>query len=226
MSSSVSSRSRSVVQIGLFIALIAVSAWIVVPIGPVPFTLQMFAISLMICLLPLKEATIAIVCYLVLGAIGVPVFSGMRGGIGVILGPTGGFLFGYLLAVPIACLVFKAGRALAGARGATSDPDLQNGAGGGKKAISPKKKSILSFLGRFGNGIVAGLVFTSIAYVFGCAYYMFVGNVSFGVAFATCLAPFIVPDIIKVTLASICATSIQSALVFSRQTIPAKEDLC
>lgn len=86
----------------LSIALVAVSAWIVIPLGPVPFTMQMYMITLVICLLRPKEAVAAIFGYVALGAIGVPLFSGMRGGAGVLLGPTGGFLLGYLIGVPLA----------------------------------------------------------------------------------------------------------------------------
>ena len=97
-----SSRSRSVAFTALSIAIMAVSAWITVPIGPVPFTLQMFAVTFAILVLAPKQAIGAIAGYLALGAIGVPVFSGMRGGIGVLLGPTGGFLWGYLIGVTLA----------------------------------------------------------------------------------------------------------------------------
>lgn len=102
--SGASERTRAVAFVGLTIALMAVSAWVVVPLGPVPFTLQMFAITFAIVVLPPKAAIAAIAGYLLLGAVGVPVFSGMRGGIGVLAGPTGGFLWGYALGVPVAAL--------------------------------------------------------------------------------------------------------------------------
>ena len=108
-----SSRTRSIAFTALSIAIMAVSAWITVPIGPVPFTLQMFAVTFAIVLLTPRQAIGAIAGYLALGAIGVPVFSGMRGGIGVLLGPTGGFLWGYLFgvaaAVALLALVRKRG---------------------------------------------------------------------------------------------------------------------
>lgn len=96
------SRTRSIAFVALTIAIIAVSAWITVPIGPVPFTLQMFAVTFAIIVLTPKQAISAIAGYLILGAIGVPVFSGMRGGIGVLMGFTGGFLWGYLAGVALA----------------------------------------------------------------------------------------------------------------------------
>lgn len=70
--------------------------------GPIPFTLQMFAVTFAIIVLAPQQAIAAITGYLLLGAIGVPVFSGMRGGIGVLMGPTGGFLWGYLIGVALA----------------------------------------------------------------------------------------------------------------------------
>ena len=99
---STSSRTRSIAFCALSIAIMAVSAWVTVPLGPIPFTLQMFAVTFAILVLTPKQAIASIAGYLVLGAIGVPVFSGMRGGIGVLMGPTGGFLWGYLLGVSAA----------------------------------------------------------------------------------------------------------------------------
>ena len=99
---STASRTRTIAFTALTIAIIVVSAWITVPIGPVPFTLQMFAVTFAILVLMPKQAIAAIAGYLLLGALGVPVFSGMRGGIGVLMGPTGGFLWGYLIGVSLA----------------------------------------------------------------------------------------------------------------------------
>ena len=91
------SRAQSIVRIALTIAIMAVSAWISIPIGPVPFTLQCFAIAFAICVLPAKECLASVGGYLVLGAFGVPVFSSMRGGISILAGVTGGFLWGYFI---------------------------------------------------------------------------------------------------------------------------------
>lgn len=79
-----------------FAALTAVCAWIGIPLGDTVFTLQTFAVFLTLGLLGGKWGTVSILCYLLLGAVGVPVFSGFRGGIGAILGPTGGYLWGFL----------------------------------------------------------------------------------------------------------------------------------
>ena len=103
------SRTRTIAYVAMTIAIIAVSAWVTVPIGPVPFTLQMFAVTFALLILKPKQAISAIAGYLALGAIGVPVFSGMRGGIGVLMGPTGGFLWGYLIGVSVAVGVLSVG---------------------------------------------------------------------------------------------------------------------
>ena len=91
------SRAQSIVRIALTIAIMAVSAWISIPISPVPFTLQCFAVAFAICVLPAKECLASVGGYLVLGAFGVPVFSSMRGGISILAGVTGGFLWGYFI---------------------------------------------------------------------------------------------------------------------------------
>lgn len=83
-------------------ALLAVSAWITVPIGPVPFTLQTLALSFVVVAMPGRVSVLACVCYLLLGGAGVPLFSGMRGGLGVLFGPTGGFILGFLVSAVVA----------------------------------------------------------------------------------------------------------------------------
>lgn len=77
-------------------ALIAVCAWITVP-GPVPFTLQTFGVCCALLILGGKRGTLAILIYLLLGAVGAPVFAGFGGGPGVLLGATGGYLIGFLV---------------------------------------------------------------------------------------------------------------------------------
>ena len=91
----------------LFAALLAVCAWIVIPAGDVPFTLQTFGVFAALGLLGGKRGTVAIAVYLLLGAIGVPVFAGFKGGIGALLGVTGGYLVSYLFIGLIVILAEK-----------------------------------------------------------------------------------------------------------------------
>lgn len=90
--------------IGLSVALIAVCAWISIPLT-VPFTLQTLAVCLVSALFGTKRGTFATFIYIVLGVIGVPVFAGFKGGIAAILGPTGGYIVGFLFTALITGVV-------------------------------------------------------------------------------------------------------------------------
>ncbi len=87
--------AQRLAYIALGCALIAVCAWISIP-APVPFTLQTFAVFTVVMILGGRDAALAILVYLFLGAVGVPVFAGFKGGPGVLFGATGGYLWGFL----------------------------------------------------------------------------------------------------------------------------------
>lgn len=76
-------------------AIIALCAWISIPMG-IPFTLQTFAIFFICGAFGAKRGSIAMLIYLLLGSIGFPVFSNFRGGLSVLFGTTGGYIFGFL----------------------------------------------------------------------------------------------------------------------------------
>ena len=104
-------RSESVAFCGLAIALITIGAWVTVPLGPVPFTLQTMVLAFVVLLFPAREAVASVAGYVVLGALGVPVFSGMAGGLAKVMGPTGGFIIGFVLGAVAAVLGLKAWKA-------------------------------------------------------------------------------------------------------------------
>ena len=81
----------------LLCALCAVLSQIQIPIPPVPISLSLLAVHLCGALLGRRWGAAAVCCYLALGAAGLPVFAGFAGGVSVLFGPTGGFLFGYIL---------------------------------------------------------------------------------------------------------------------------------
>ena len=87
------------VYASLFAALIAAGAFLAIPIGPVPIVLQNMFVLLTGLLLGPRWGLAGVGIYLLAGAIGLPVFAGGTGGIGRILGPTGGYLIAYLPAV-------------------------------------------------------------------------------------------------------------------------------
>lgn len=87
---------RKLCDISLMTVLICVCSWISVPFV-VPFTMQTFAVFCALLFLGGKNGTCSIVLYLFTGAVGLPVFSGFGGGIGHLLGPTGGYVIGFVL---------------------------------------------------------------------------------------------------------------------------------
>lgn len=105
--------TRHMARAGMLAGVIAVCAWIAIPIPPVSFTLQTFAVCLTLGLLGGKWGSISVSIYLLLGIVGMPVFTGFRSGIGTLLGPTGGFIWGFLLAGPVYGLVCRAGKGTA-----------------------------------------------------------------------------------------------------------------
>jgi biotin transport system substrate-specific component len=84
----------------------AICAWISIP-TEVPFTLQTFAVFLVTGLLGLKCGTLSVVVYLLLGAVGLPVFAGFKGGIASLLGVTGGYLIGFIFTALAVGLITK-----------------------------------------------------------------------------------------------------------------------
>ena len=97
MTSSTSTKMKTLdmAYIGLFAVVIAICSWISIP-TVVPFTLQTFAVFLAVAVLGGKRGTLAVIVYVLLGAVGLPVFSGFKGGIGVLLNTTGGYIIGFV----------------------------------------------------------------------------------------------------------------------------------
>lgn len=175
------SNTRSIAFCGLCIALMAVSAWITVPFGPVPFTLQTFAMVFAFLALRPKEALASIAIYLLMGAVGLPVFSSMRGGIGVLAGPTGGFLWGFLLGALVAIAFLKLTRSKVEDRSIAID-------------------------------FVAAILFLVVCYLCGWVQLAVVAQMGMAAAFAAAVAPFIVIDAVKLTIAVFTARAVRKAV--------------
>ena len=97
MTSSTSTKMKTLdmAYIGLFAVVITICSWISIP-TVVPFTLQTFAVFLAVAVLGGKRGTLSVIVYVLLGAVGLPVFSGFKGGIGVLLNTTGGYIIGFI----------------------------------------------------------------------------------------------------------------------------------
>ncbi len=148
----------------LFAALLALGSWISVP-AAVPFTMQTFVVFMMLFLLPPAYAFGATAVYLLLGAIGLPVFAGFQGGFAILLGPLGGFLWGFLLMAAVLWL------------------------------WRPHSSRVT---------LVCVLTATALCYLCGTVWFaLYVAPSPQGLAFSvlTSVAPFVIPDALKLLLA-------------------------
>ena len=156
--------------------IITVCSWISIP-TTVPFTMQTFAVFCILGLLGGKRGTISILVYILLGAVGVPVFAGFSGGFGIIIGPTGGYIVGFILMGLLYWLI---------------------------EALFGTKLYIR---------IIAMLAGLLVCYAFGTAWFMIVyarqtGPMTLGAALASCVVPFIIPDLIKMALAILISSRV------------------
>lgn len=184
-------KTIDIAYIALSAVIIAVCSWISIPMA-VPFTMQTFAIFCTLGLLGGKRGTISILVYLLLGAVGIPVFSGFTGGFGVLLGPTGGYIAGFLLMG----LLYWLFEIIPAPQPASKGSCGSASSSGSKKRLNPGM--IIRII-----SMVLGLL---ILYAFGTIWFVIVysrnsGPMSFGAALASCVLPFIIPDLIKMALA-------------------------
>ncbi|MDD7219793.1 MAG: biotin transporter BioY, partial [Clostridia bacterium] len=89
------SKTYDMVYIAVFAVIMAICSWISIP-AQVPFTLQTFGVFVAVGVLGGKRGTLAVLVYILLGALGIPVFAGFQGGMGILLGTTGGYIVGFL----------------------------------------------------------------------------------------------------------------------------------
>ncbi|NLF80242.1 MAG: biotin transporter BioY [Clostridia bacterium] len=149
----------------------AVCSWIAIPAG-IPFTLQTFGVLITAGLLGARRGVAAVLIYLLLGAVGVPVFANFGAGPGVLLGPTGGYLVGFIFTALLTGWLIR------------------------------------FFPGKLAAIFLAMLVGLLVCYAFGTAWFMIVyarssGAIGLAAALAWCVAPFIIPDLLKITLAAL-----------------------
>ena len=98
---------KTLTTCALFAALMCICGPLSVPIGPVPVSLTNLVLYLAIMILDTKKTFISYIVYLLIGIVGLPVFSGFQGGIAKVAGPTGGYLVGFLLMVIIGGIIME-----------------------------------------------------------------------------------------------------------------------
>jgi biotin transport system substrate-specific component len=171
---------REMILSSLFAALTALGAYITVPLWPVPVTLQTFFVYLAAAMIGWKAATLSQLIYIALGLAGLPVFAGGKAGPTVFLGPTGGYIVGFVLAALIAGLIIEKKR--------------------------ERRWVVLALLIATGIIYASGFLYLSVwlHMVKGEAI-----SSAFYTAFSVGVIPFIVGDLIKVILASYISTTPQ-----------------
>ena len=179
---------KRIVLISLMAVLMCVCSWITIP-AIVPFTMQTFAIFCALILLGGFDGLIAILLYVVLGLIGVPVFSGFQGGVGHLLGPTGGYILGFIV-TGIIYIIFELFT----------------------KNLNGKKKFVFVLIS-LGIGLVACYLMGTIWF-----YVVTKGEgYSFFKILLLCVIPYIIPDLIKLVLAVIICTKIKK-IIFKEES--------
>ncbi len=162
------------VLIAISAALITVCSWISIPIGPVPFTLQTMAVLSVLLTCGGRRGSIAIAVYLAMGACGIPVFAGFKGGIVSFAGPTGGFLIGFLVAALVYWLLdslfFR------------------------KNMTGPVRTLVF--------GAINAVLYEVVMYAIGVVWFITVyaaqtGPVGLWTVLGWCVFPFLIPDIVK-----------------------------
>ncbi len=105
-------KTIDMVYVAMFAVLMAICSWISIPMT-IPFTLQTFGVFLAVGVLGGKRGSLSILIFILLGAIGLPVFAGFSGGVGVLLGSTGGYIIGFIFSALLMWLIeFLFGRKL------------------------------------------------------------------------------------------------------------------
>lgn len=102
-------RIRRLAYAAEFAALFGLASFFVIPVGPVPITLQVLLIAFAGLFLGPRTAVLAVILYLLAGAVGLPIFAVGKAGLGVLFGPSGGYLVGFLFLAFIAGLARKTG---------------------------------------------------------------------------------------------------------------------
>ena len=171
--------ARDITLTAMFSVIIAICSWISVPVN-IPFTLQTFAVFLSLLILGGKRGFFSVLVFIMLAAAGVPVLAGFTGGIGVMLGSTGGYIIGFLA---IAGMYWLA------------------------EMIFGEKYGIIAKTAVLTAGLLVCYLFGTAWFIF--VYTKNTGTVSITEALGWCVIPFIIPDIIKLAAAEALAVTVK-----------------
>ncbi|MBR5943215.1 MAG: biotin transporter BioY [Clostridia bacterium] len=162
-------RIKAAVEIALAAVVITICSWITIPIPSVPFTLQIFGVYAAIFMLGGLKGTLAVALHIALGLIGVPVFSGFKPGLPALLGPTGGYIWGFLLAALFMWLI---------------------------QSVVIKNPTAPKTLAAAFGALLLCYAFGTAWFVY--VYTRDTGSVGVRSALTLCVLPYIVPDVLKI----------------------------
>ncbi|MRH43421.1 biotin transporter BioY [Aquibacillus halophilus] len=101
------SKLRVIIICGIFAAITAILAQIEIPLPIVPISGQTLAVGLTATIIGSRYGAVAMICYALIGAVGLPVFAGFKGGVQVLIGPTGGYIIGFILTAYVTGLILE-----------------------------------------------------------------------------------------------------------------------
>jgi biotin transport system substrate-specific component len=179
----------------LFAALIVVGAYVAIPFVPVPLVLANFFVILAGLILGPVWGGAAVAVYLVLGIVGLPVFAGGKGGFAVLLGPTGGFLLGYLAAAVAGGFVARGLRDLLPAKPVADGTPPRKAPGVIRLAIA----GLVALVALYAVGLP---IFEAVMYSKAAEKYPDLW------AAAVFMAPYMLADLVKVAAAVLIARSL------------------
>ncbi len=184
----------------LFTAILAVASWISLPLPftPVPVNLATLAVTLAGALLGYKYGSFSVLLYILLGAVGVPVFAGFSGGLGHLAGPTGGYIVGYLSSAFICGFVID--------HLFTSDMTDT----GAASAEAPGR--IKSAFSRCWPIVLAALLGTASCYIIGTLWFMHLTGNGLVASMAMCVIPFLPGDAFKIAAAAVTVPALKRSL--------------
>lgn len=242
MSSTKLFTTNKLILTGMFTAIISVMSQIIIPIQPIPFSLSLMAIFLTGILLEPKYAFFATLAYILLGAFGLPVFAGLKGGIHILSGMTGGFIMAYPIMALVTSLFYRLSRRVKFT--SYNDKDKSISLNNKAKLISfdnkdksiplndkdksislnDKDKSTLSIerrnlsnshkikIAQLSITVLGMLISLFLCYLIGTLWFSYVSGSSIAYSLAVCVYPFIVFDLIKIALALTLGTVLVTEL--------------
>lgn len=194
---------KRIVSIALMTAIICVLSpfAVAIPVSPVPVSLATFAIYLTLIILGQCDGTISVIVYVLLGFAGAPVFTGFTGGVGKVLGPTGGYIIGYIFLAMIEGIFVERARITRSYKGSQARPYDENRH---NESVGASFMSATILL-----GMILGTV---VLYFFGSLWLSRQANMRLAAAFTVGVLPFIIGDVVKMLVALFLGTKIRKAL--------------